>query len=253
MQTSQLHKFIIRLSFLGANFSGWQIQNNAPTIQGEIMKGLHYFLDRKSPLIVGAGRTDAGVHAINFFAHFEFYNQYLDTNNLLYNLNRFLPDNIVIHSIKLVSSDFHARFSAISRKYEYLVSTKKDPFLINRAFYFYKELDLELMNLASNMLLGHKNCSSFSKSNYDNSICNIQSAYWFKSKNMLIFSIESNRFLYNMVRCIVGTLIDVGLKKINLEDFTNIIESNNRSNAGFSVPAYGLYLSDVKYPKKYIL
>ncbi len=253
MLTSPLYKFIIHLSFLGTNFSGWQIQNNSKTIQGVIMGALNHLLDEDIPLIVGAGRTDAGVHAINFVAHFELVNSDLDTNKLTCHLNRYLPENIVIHNIQSVSSDFHARYSAISRKYEYWLSTTKDPFLINRSYSFFKELDLELMNSAANILLGQKNCRAFSKSKNKNNICDIKSAYWFKSKNMLIFSIESNRFLYNMVRCIVGTLMDVGLRKINLDEFSNILESQNRKNAGFSVPAHGLYLVEIKYPKKFIL
>ena len=253
MLTPHLYKFIIHLSFLGTNFSGWQIQNNSKTIQGVIMDALNHLLDENIDLIIGAGRTDAGVHAINFFAHFESSNNDLDTEKLNYHLNRYLSENIVIHSIQSVGSDFHARYSAISRKYEYWLSTKKDPFLINRAYPFFKELDLELMNSAAHILLGKKNCSAFSKSKNKNNICDIKSAYWFKSKDMLIFSIESNRFLYNMVRCIVGTLIDVGLRKINLEEFSSILESENRTNAGFSVPACGLYLVEIKYPKKFIL
>tara|TARA_Y100000994_G_scaffold244780_1_gene245219 strand:+ start:1622 stop:2401 length:780 start_codon:yes stop_codon:yes gene_type:complete len=244
-------KYVIHLSYLGTNFSGWQIQDNANSIQGIIMKGLHNILDRNIPLMVGAGRTDTGVHAINYFAHFEAFK--LDELDLRFKLNRFLPNDIVIHSIVLVTSDFHARYSALSRKYEYWISTKKDPFLIDRSYYLFRQLNIDLMNQGAQMLIGKQDFSCFSKSKLDHNICDIKSANWFKSKNMLIFQIEADRFLYNMVRCIVGTLINLGLEKIQLDEISQIIYSKNRSFAGSSVPACGLYLLDVQYPKKFNL
>ncbi len=243
-------RYVMKISYLGTNYSGWQIQDNAISIQGYIMKGLKNILNPDVALLVGAGRTDTGVHAVNFFAHFE-YAQNINTIELTYKLNRFLPDDIVIHFIKSISSIFHARFSAVSRKYEYWVSTFKDPFLINRSYFLSKKLDVELMNKGAEILLGEHDFSSFTKSKKDNHMCLVKSANWIKSKNMLIFSIEANRFLYNMVRCIVGTLIDLGCYKINLHDFNEIITNRNRSKAGFSVPAHGLYLMNIKYPKKY--
>jgi len=245
------HKYVLHLSYLGTNFSGWQIQDNANSIQGIIMKGLHNILDRNIPLMVGAGRTDSGVHAINYFAHFEAFE--LDELDLKFKINRFLPSDIVIHSIVSVTSDFHARYSALSRKYEYWISTKKDPFLIDRSYYFFKQLNIELMNKGAKILIGKQDFSCFSKSKSENNICDIQSANWFKSKNMLIFQIEADRFLYNMVRCIVGTLINLGLEKIQLDEISQIIYSKNRSSAGSSVPACGLYLLNVQYPKKFNL
>ena len=245
------YRYVINLSYLGTHYSGWQIQNNAKSIQGDIMAGLHCILNTDIKLMVGAGRTDAGVHAVNFFAHFDY--QKTDCADLVYRLNRFLSEDIVINNIQIISNDFHARFSAISRKYEYWISTKKDPFLINRSYFFSKKIDLKSMNEAASLLIGKNNFSAFSKVNSDNPICVVKSAYWMKSKNMLIFSIESDRFLYNMVRCIVGTLIDVGLKKISINTFSNIMRSCDRSQAGVSVPASGLYLIDVKYPKLFKL
>ena len=240
-------KYVLHLSYVGTNFSGWQIQDNASTIQGMIMQALHSILDDQIPLIVGAGRTDAGVHAITYFAHFNCFE--LNQLELKFKMNKFLPDDIVIHNILLINSDFHARYSAISRKYEYWISTNKDPFLMGRSYTFFRELNVELMNNATQMLIGKQDFSCFSKSKSDNNICDITSAYWFISKNMLIFSIEADRFLYNMVRCIVGTLINVGLNKITLDELSSIMISKNRTYAGYSVPAHGLYLSDVKYPK----
>jgi len=245
-----ISRYVMKLSYVGTNYSGWQIQDNAKSIQGDIMKGLHHILDPDIPLIVGAGRTDAGVHAVNFFAHFD-YNKHIDGKDLTHKLNRFLSDDIVIHYITIVLSDFHARFSAKSRRYEYWVSSFKDPFLINRSYYLSQEIDFELMNHGAKMLLGEHDFSSFSKSKTDNNNCIVKSANWITSKNMLIFSIEANRFLYNMVRCVVGTLIDLGHHKIDIDDFTEIMTSRQRCRAGYSVPAYGLYLMDMKYPKKY--
>ena len=243
-------RYVMKISYVGTSYSGWQIQDNAKSVQGYIMKGLHQILDSSIPLIVGAGRTDAGVHAVNFFAHFE-YEKPIDNIDLTYKLNRFLPDDIVIYYIKIVSSNFHARFSAKSRKYEYWISSFKDPFLINRSYYFSKDLDVELMNYGAKLLIGEHDFSSFSKSKTDNNNCIITSAYWIKSKDILIFSIESNRFLYNMVRCLVGTLIDLGCHKIDIDGFTEIMTSQNRCRAGYSVPAHALYLMDITYPKKY--
>tara|TARA_Y100001968_G_scaffold258362_1_gene245332 strand:+ start:2509 stop:3288 length:780 start_codon:yes stop_codon:yes gene_type:complete len=241
------HKYVLHLSYLGTNFSGWQIQDNANTIQGLLMEGLHNIVDPKIPLMVGAGRTDTGVHAINYFAHFESFK--IDATDLKFKLNRFLPNDIVIHNIFSVNSDFHARYSAISRKYEYWISTEKDPFLIGRSYYFPRKLNIELMNLGAQILISKQDFSCFSKSKSDHNICDIKSASWFKSKNMLIFKIEADRFLYNMVRCIVGTLIQIGLEKLKVDEIIQIIYSKNRSSAGYSVPAYGLYLLDVQYPK----
>jgi len=243
------NKYIMQLSYLGTNYSGWQIQDNAKTIQGSIMHALHRIVDAEIPLIVGSGRTDSGVHAINFIAHFE--SKTLNINEVKYKINRFLPNDIVLHRIQNIVHDFHARYSAISRKYEYWISIVKDPFLINRAYFFNQNLDLELMNLASKMLIGKKDFRAFSKSKCENNICVVKSASWFKTKNMIIFSIESNRFLYNMVRSIVGTLINLGVHNLDLDDFSMIINSENRVKSSYSVPACGLYLLDIQYPKKF--
>ena len=244
-----MNKYVMCLSYLGTNYSGWQIQDNAISIQGLIMDALHKLINCEIPLIVGAGRTDSGVHAINFIAHFESYD--IDIEKTHYKLNRFLPHDIVIHQIKNIEDDFHARYSALSRTYEYWVSTQKDPFLIDRSYLFTKKISIDLMNQGASILIGTQDFSAFSKSKQTNNICTISSAYWFQSKNMLIFSIEADRFLYNMVRCIVGTLIELGVGKINLTEFKSIIKSKNRSRSGFSVPASGLYLLNIKYPKKF--
>ena len=251
MTINHEYRYVMNLSYLGTNYSGWQIQNNAKSIQGDIMDGLHVILNKNIQLMVGAGRTDSGVHAVKFFAHFDY--EIIDCLDLVYKLNRFLSDDIVINNIQAVSKDFHARFSAISRKYEYWISTKKDPFLINRSYFFFNKIDITSMNEAAALLVGEHNFSAFSKLNSDNPICVVKSAHWIKSKNMLFFSIESDRFLYNMVRCVVGTLVDVGLGKISIDTFSEIMDSHDRSQAGASAPASGLYLIDVKYPKLFNL
>ena len=248
----KLKRYVLHLSYLGTHYAGWQIQDNAKSVQGEVMLGLVKILNVNINLIVGAGRTDAGVHASNFFAHFDYAGSFSMTE-LTYKLNRFLSEDIVIHYIKPISKQFHARFSAVSRKYEYVISTVKDPFLINRAYFFFKNLNLDLMNQGASLLIGEKSFQAFSKSNLDNSNCLVSEAKWRKNNQIILFSIESDRFLYNMVRCIVGTLIDLGLEKIDLNQFASIMQSGNRQNAGMSVPAQGLYLVNIRYPKKYSL
>lgn len=248
----KLTRYVIHLSYLGTHYAGWQIQDNARSVQGDVMLGLTKILKENIGLIVGVGRTDAGVHASSFFAHFD-YSGSFNMIELTYKLNRFLSDYIVIHYIKTITKEFHARFSAISRKYEYLISTYKDPFIINKAYFFLKHLNLDIMNQGAALLIGENNFKAFSKSNMDNSICLVSSAKWEKKEQTIIFSIESDRFLYNMVRCIVGTLIDLGLEKISLSQFASIMSSGDRKQAGMSVPAQGLYLVNIKYPKKYSL
>lgn len=243
-------RYIMKISYLGTNYSGWQIQNNSFTVQGSIMSCLKSILKFDIPLIVGAGRTDAGVHAVNFFAHFDYLND-LDCKDLLYRLNRFLNMDISVHYIMPTSSEFHARFSAISRSYDYWVSTLKDPFLISRSYQFFKSLDIQKMNEGAKLLIGTHDFRYFSKTKYDNSFCEVNSAVWIKSKGMLIFSINANRFLHNMVRAIVGALIDLGLSKITIDNFISILNGQNNCKFIRSVPACGLYLMNVDYPKKY--
>ena len=244
------HRYVMKIAYLGTNYSGWQIQDNADTIQGSIVTCLRFLLKQEISLIVGVGRTDAGVHAVNFFSHFDYFIG-LDTVDILFKLNKCLPNDIVIQFIQPISSEFHARFSAISRGYEYWITRVKDPFLINRAYFFYKKLDIDLMNEGVSLILGEHDFSAFSKSKYDNPICLVNRASWIQSNNMLIFSINSNRFLHNMVRCLVGTFINLGLNKITLIDFKCLLNSDERRYSGYSVPACGLYLMQTNYPKAF--
>lgn len=198
---------------------------------------------------MGAGRTDTGVHAKEMYAHFDF-DKAFDIPNLVHKLNSFLPKDIVIYAIIPVDAEAHCRFDATKRTYEYYINTVKNPFSQELSWHFNHQLDVNLMNEAAQLLLKHTDFQCFSKVNTDVNTfdCIIFEAYWKKEKDCLIFTISANRFLRNMVRAIVGTLVNIGLHKITLEDFSAIIESKNREKAGFSVPAHGLYLTKIEYP-----
>jgi tRNA pseudouridine38-40 synthase len=198
--------------------------------------------------LMGAGRTDTGVHAKEMFAHFDFEST-LDIPNLVHKLNSYLPKDIVINTIIPVHNEAHCRFDALKRTYEYHIHTHKDPFLEDLSWYFYQHLDVGLMNEAAKLLLEHIDFQCFSKVNTDVNTfdCTIFEANWKQENNCLVFTISANRFLRNMVRAIVGTLVNVGLHKITLVDFNAIIESKSRDKAGFSVPAHGLYLTEIAY------
>ncbi|MGB1993173.1 MAG: tRNA pseudouridine synthase A, partial [Flavobacteriaceae bacterium] len=190
-----------------------------------------------------------GVHARQLFAHVDLDDQV--DQNLKFRLNKLLPKEIAVNSILVVTDDAHARFDATGRRYSYHITTQKDPFLEKRSYYFSKTLDIELMNQAATVMLDHDDFKCFSKSRTDvkTYLCDIQEAYWEQNGSDLVFFIQANRFLRNMVRAIVGTLIEVGLKKISIDDFKSILQSRDRSKAGYSVPAHGLYLEKVSYPK----
>ena len=197
---------------------------------------------------MGAGRTDTGVHAKEMYAHFDFENP-ISASNLVHKLNSYLPKDIVVYSIIHVSDSAHARFDAKIRTYEYHIHTFKDAFLHDKSWYFHQDLNIDLMNQAAQLLLKHTNFQCFSKVNTDVNTfdCTIFEASWKQEKDLLVFTISANRFLRNMVRSIVGTLINVGIHKITLNDFEEIIQSKNREKAGFSVPAHGLYLTKIEY------
>jgi tRNA pseudouridine38-40 synthase len=245
-------RYFIQLSFNGKNYCGWQTQKNGNSVQSELNSALSTLL-RKKINVVGCGRTDAGVHAEKFFAHFEVKDIDLlsSKERLIDKWNRFLPKDIVIKDLFAVDQEANARFSAVSRTYEYRISLVKDPFLEELTFYFPGLLDIQLMNDAANIIKEYSDFTSFSKLHTQTATnnCKISEASWRRTDNHLIFSITSNRFLRNMVRAIVGTLLDIGRKKINLKDLREIIESKNRSNAGTSVPAKGLFLVDIRYPE----
>lgn len=241
-------RYFIEFSYNGKNYCGWQSQPNAVTVQEVLEKSLSTLLRQKIE-VVGAGRTDSGVHARQMFAHFD-TEQIFENENLVHKLNAFLPKDIAIHHIFRVLEDAHARFDAVKRTYEYHITTKKNPFLFEKSMYVNLPLDISKMNEAAKILFQHTDFQCFSKSNTDvfTYNCKIYEAFWKQKENQLIFTISADRFLRNMVRAIVGTLLDVGLKKIQLTDFEQIIKSKNRSRAGASVPACGLFLTKVEYP-----
>ncbi len=243
-------RFFIQFSYKGTNYHGWQIQTNVNTVQAEINKALSTLLNSKIE-VMGAGRTDAGVHAKEMYAHFD-YNIVFDISKLIMKLNSFLPNDIAIHTIFQVDDEVSSRFDAISRTYEYHIVQQKSPFAPD-AYYLHKKLDVDAMNLACKHLLGKQDFSSFSKVNtqtFTNN-CNVVFAKWERENDELIFSIKADRFLRNMVRAIVGTLLEVGLGKVKVDDVKEIIKAKDRREAGTSVPGNALFLIEVEYPKNY--
>lgn len=241
-------RYFIELAYNGKNYHGWQVQQNAHSVQAEIENKLQVLL--KTPTeITGCGRTDTGVHARQYYAHFETEKE-LDTGKFCYQMNALLPNDIVIYQIFKVSDRFHARFDAISRTYEYHISHRLNPFLQELSWCYYRQLDIQMMNKAAAILKEYSDFECFSKvhTQVNTFICRIDEAKWIETNNgMYVFEIKADRFLRNMVRAIVGTLVEVGLHKCSLEDFRKILESKNRSEAGQSVPAHGLYLTKIEY------
>lgn len=241
-------RYFIQFSYFGKAYHGWQNQPNAITVQEVLEHALSVLLREKIQL-VGAGRTDAGVHAREMYAHFDF-NDVADTLDLVYRLNAFLPEDMAVQHIYDMVDEAHARFDALERSYEYWVCDTKNPFFMDAAYYVRHPLDISLMNEAAQLLLGKQDfeCFSKSKTEVNNHFCTIKSAQWSREGEYIVFRITSDRFLRNMVRAIVGTLLDVGTGKITLDNVKDIIKSKDRTKAGVSVPAKGLYLTDVTYP-----
>jgi tRNA pseudouridine38-40 synthase len=241
-------RFFIELSYHGKAYHGWQNQPNAISVQEILEKALRTIL-KTDIAIMGAGRTDAGVHAAQMFAHFDFEKE-IDSKDLVYKLNSFLPKDIAITDIFKVKPEVHTRFDALSRTYHYKISTSKNVFGFDFAYEVQLPLNIEAMNEACDILFQYKDFQCFSKSNTDVKTynCDIKQAFWTRNSNQLIFTITADRFLRNMVRAIVGTMVNIGLGKLKPEVMHDIIASKNRSNAGFSAPAHGLYLVEIVYP-----
>jgi tRNA pseudouridine38-40 synthase len=247
-----LTRYFIFLSFKGTSYHGWQVQPNSVTVQKILDEALTLILGENIST-TGAGRTDAGVHALIYCAHFDSTDSDLTAKkDLVFRLNRFLPDDISVTGIRKVPPDANARFSAISRTYIYYILRAKDPFKDDSGWFVHGDLDMGLMNKASGLLLNHSDFTSFSRLHSGNktNFCKIYKAGWEQSENRLIFTIKADRFLRNMVRAIVGTLVEIGRGKITLEEFEKIILSKNRSSAGMSAPAKGLFLAAVEYPEE---
>lgn len=241
-------RYFIEFAYNGTNYHGFQSQPNANSIQETLEKALSTILKSKTS-IVGAGRTDAGVHAKQMFAHFDLDINF-DKNKLIHKLNSFLPKDIAVINFHNVHDNSHARFDAEKRTYEYHIHSKKDVFENNSSWYYCNNLNVDKMNQACKNLFNHTDFECFSKTHTDvfTFYCKIYDAFWQHQNSKLVFTITADRFLRNMVRAIVGTMINVGLEKISLDDFNKIIESKDRSKAGFSAPAHGLYLTKVDYP-----
>ena len=239
-------RYKLQLSYNGKDFHGWQRQPNASSIQQTIEDAFKLIFQDEIQLF-GCGRTDAGVHAKFFIAHFNSENIY--NQDTLIKLNNYFPSSIALQIIEIVSPDFHARFDAVSREYKYYILTQKDPFLDGFSWYFPNDLNLDLMKEAALQLFNYTDFTSFSKLHTDvkTNNCKIKDVSIIENNGLVIFHISADRFLRNMVRAIVGTLMLVGREKISVQDFCEIIENKNRSLAGQSAPAEGLYLTDVRY------
>jgi len=244
------YRYFIEMAYDGTTFHGWQIQPNAITVQETLNRAIGTLLGIPVNL-VGCGRTDAGVHASHFVAHLDLEVQLESPANLAYKLNRFLDSTISIGRIQEVAADAHARFSTISRTYCYLISRSRKPFIDHYSWFNDRPFDLDRMNQAAAQLMGAHDFTSFSRLHSDttNHICHVQEARWIEHDDMLVFRIKADRFLRNMVRAITGTLLDIGVGKLNAEDIHTVLEAGDRQAAGASVPAQGLFLTRVLYPE----
>jgi len=245
-------RYFIFISFRGTSYHGWQIQPDSVTVQKILDDALSTILTGKITT-TGAGRTDSGVHASVFCAHFDSGSPDLTFDNkLIFRLNRFLPKDISVSGLFKVQPDAHARFSAVSRTYRYNISKKKDPFREDSAWFLHGTIDVALMNEACGLLINHMDFTSFSRLHSDvkTNICRIFYAAWEETEDSFVFTIKADRFLRNMVRAIVGTMIGVGTGKTTLPEFEEIILAKDRCRAGKSAPAKGLFLVDIEYPKE---
>ncbi|WP_397447380.1 tRNA pseudouridine(38-40) synthase TruA [Polaribacter sp. R77954] len=240
-------RYFIELSYNGKNYHGWQIQPDVISVQEKLNNALSTIYQEKIE-VVGAGRTDTGVHATQMFAHFNIDKPLKD--KIVFKLNSILPNDISVQQVFLVDDEKHARFDASSRSYEYKIWLGRNPFLLDFSWQIHSQKpNIDLMNEAAKLLLEYSNFQTFSKVKTEvyTFNCDVTEAFWQQKGDELTFHISANRFLRNMVRAIVGTLIDVGLGKLSVDDFRKIIESRNRGKAGLSVPAKGLFLTNIKY------
>jgi tRNA pseudouridine38-40 synthase len=240
-------RYFIELSYNGEKYHGWQIQPDVISVQEKLNHAVSTVLQEKIE-VVGAGRTDTGVHASQMFAHFNV--EFPVGRDVVHKLNSILPNDISVYKVFLVEEEQHARFHAVSRSYEYRIWLGRNPFLLDFSWQIHSQkLNLIKMNAAAKILLEYEDFQTFSKVKTEvyTFNCEVTAAFWKQEGDLLTFHICANRFLRNMVRAIVGTLVDVGLEKISINDFRQIIESKNRGNAGLSVPAKGLFLTQIKY------
>lgn len=243
-----MFRYFIELSYDGTDYCGWQRQPNAMTIQEEIESAMKLIF-RKQIDIVGAGRTDKSVNASFYVAHFNIDEEIVDCEKIVYKLNAILPASISFKKVYRVAYDLHARFSALSRTYKYYIAKDKDPFNFRYAWRVNPVPEVNKMNDACAILMEYEDFTSFAKLHSDakTNICKLSYSKWEETQSQIIFTIKADRFLRNMVRAIVGTMIDVGLGKISLDEFRKIVESKDRSKAGLSVPGNALFLSEIRY------
>lgn len=241
-------RYFIELGYNGKGYNGWQIQPHSPSVQEDLNRALTTLL-RQEVYVVGAGRTDTDVNASFYVAHFDLPEACVELEWLVYKLNRFLGKHIAIFDIYPVPNEMHARFSAISRTYKYFIDKQKDPFTYSFAYRAYPLPDVQTMNKACQVLFEYTDFTSFSKLHTDTvtNDCTVMEAHWEDTGRQLVFTIKANRFLRNMVRAIVGTLLEIGQGKLSIPEFRKIIESKNRCQAGTSVPGHALFLSDIIY------
>lgn len=245
-----MQRYFINIAYDGTDFAGWQVQPKVSTVQGEIELRLTRLFSNQKVSIVGCGRTDSGVHASDFYFHVDIDEKF-STEHLRYKLNNMLPSSVAVYDILKVDKDAHARFDASQRTYRYYIHQQKDPFCVGYSWFYPKHLDIELMNIAAKELIGKKDFTSFSKLHTDvkTNICEVYQAEWIQvSDGKLYFEITANRFLRNMVRAVVGTLVEVGRGAIQPHDVKKVLEAKDRGEAGMSVPAHGLFLFGIKYP-----
>ena len=244
-----MNRYFIFFSYDGTAYHGWQIQPNGHSVQAQLQQALSVLL-RQDTAVVGAGRTDTGVHAAMMAAHFDTDIQ-VDTTQLAYKLNRILPKDMAVDRVVAVGQDMHARFSALARTYYYYIHLSKNPFVRHYSCPIHYQLDFERMNEAGRILTTYQDFGAFCKSHTDvkTTLCRVTEARWEKmDDNRYRFVITANRFLRNMVRAVVGTMIDVGRGRVSLDDFRRIIEGKRRSDAGESMPANALFLQNIVYP-----
>ena len=241
-------RYFVTFSYNGCRYHGWQIQPNGDSVQARLQWALSLLL-RCDIIVTGAGRTDAGVHARMMVAHFD-YDTEIDGPQLAYRLNKILPYDIAVSKVERVADDLHARFSATSRMYRYYLHTAKNPFLSNTSYLTHYPLNFNKMNEAAKVLLEYEDFGAFCKSHADvkTTLCHVTTAEWHQTgPTTWYFEIRANRFLRNMVRAVVGTLVDVGRGRVSLDDFRKVIEGKKRTEAGESMPAHALFLEDITY------
>lgn len=246
-----MHRYFIEVAYKGTNYKGFQIQKNAHSVQAEVQNALSVLFKQTFEL-TGSSRTDAGVHALQNYFHFD--TDIEVTGKHIYNLNSILPADVVVKNIYPVSNEAHCRFDATSREYEYHIYTKKDPFLYDRAYYYPYSINIDLLQQAAGIVMQHKDFTSFSKRNTQvkTFICNISRSEWFYRDNVLIYSVQSNRFLRGMVRGLVATMLKVGREQISLDDLKTILRAKDCTKADFSTPPHGLFLIAVNYPEDFL-